>query len=201
MELIATSPLWVLARATGVVLLVLLTLVLASGIATSAGLRLAGVPRFAVQLLHRDAALLALVLLVVHVVSVVADGYVDVSPLAAVVPFVSAYAPLWVGLGALAVDVMVAVVVTSLLRAHLRLRTWRAVHLAAYACWPLAVAHGVGVGVGTDGTSAWMLAVTAACALLLVAALAVRATTRSARRAEADRTAPRRSLTPAGAPR
>ncbi|WP_298803461.1 ferric reductase-like transmembrane domain-containing protein [uncultured Pseudokineococcus sp.] len=199
MDLIAASPLWVLARATGVVLLVLLTLVLSLGVATSAGLRLARVPRFAVQLLHRDAALLALALLVVHVGTVVADGYVDVGPLAALVPFTSGYAPVWVGLGALALDLLLALVVTSLLRARLGQRAWRAVHLLAYATWPLAVVHGLGAG--TDGTSPWLLGLDAACAALLLAALGVRTATRAARRAEADATAPRRPLTPAGAPR
>ncbi|WP_298991547.1 ferric reductase-like transmembrane domain-containing protein [uncultured Pseudokineococcus sp.] len=199
MDLIAASPLWVLARATGVVLLVLLTLVLSLGVATSAGLRLAGVPRFAVQLLHRDAALLALALLVVHVGTVVADGYVDVGPLAALVPFTSGYAPVWVGLGALALDLLLALVVTSLLRARLGLRAWRAVHLLAYATWPLAVVHGLGAG--TDGTSPWLLGVDVACAALLLAALGVRTATRAARRTEADAAAPRRPLTPAGAPR
>ena len=52
----------------------------------------------------------------------------------------------WLGLGALAFDLLVALVVTSLLRRRLGLRAWRAVHWLAYACWPVALVHGWGTG-------------------------------------------------------
>jgi len=200
-DLLTTAPAWVLARATGAVLLVLLTVVTALGVATASGLRAVGVPRFAVQLLHRDAALLAVVLLALHVVLVVTDPAVDVGPLAAVLPLASGYAPVAVGLGALALDVLLAVVVTSLLRVRLGLRAWRAVHLLAYAAWPLALVHGLAAG--TDGTAPWMLAVDAACAVLLTGALLVRLRTRAERAVTLppSRTAPRaaRPVASAGA--
>ena len=195
MDLLTSAPGWVLARATGAVLLVLLTAVTALGLATASGLRAAGVPRFAVQLLHRNAALLAVVLLATHVALVVVDPYVDVGPLAAVVPLASGYAPVAVGLGALALDLLLAVVVTSLLRVRLGLRAWRAVHLLAYAAWPLALVHGLAAG--TDGTAPWMLAVDAACVVLLTAALAVRLRARAERAAALP---PSRTTQPAARP-
>jgi hypothetical protein len=51
----------------------------------------------------------------------------------AVVPLASHYRPLWLDFGALALDLLVAVIVTSAVRARLGLRAWRAVHWAAYA--------------------------------------------------------------------
>ena len=45
---------------------------------------------------------------------------------------------------------------------------WRAVHWAGYACWPVALVHGLGTG--TDGAARWVLAITAVCALAVVAA-------------------------------
>ena len=63
-----------------------------------------------------------------------------------VVPFVGAYRPFWLGLGALALDLLAALIVTSLLRARIGLRAWRAVHWVAYACWPVALVHGLGTG-------------------------------------------------------
>ena len=61
---------------------------------------------------------------------------------------------------------------TSVLRARLGLRAWRAVHWAAYACWPVAVLHGLGTG--TDARSAWLQLLTGACVAGVVAALAAR---------------------------
>ena len=78
-----------------------------------------------------------------------------------VVPFAGSAHALWVGLGALSVDLIAAVLVTSLLRRHFSRRTWRAVHWLAYAAWPLAIAHGIGMG--TDTGTAWITAVNVAC--------------------------------------
>ena len=59
---------------------------------------------------------------------------------------------------------MLAVVATSLLRARLGRRAWRAVHWLAYASWPVAVLHGVKLGNGTGHLMAgWMLWLTAGC--------------------------------------
>ena len=134
--------------------------------------RPARLPRFVVLGLHRNVALLAVAFLVVHIVTVVLDPYVTINLVDAVVPFGSAYRPLWLGLGALAFDLLLAVVVTSLLRARIGRRTWRAVHWAAYALWPLALVHALGTG--TDAMRPWFLVTAAACVLAVFAALAWR---------------------------
>ncbi|HXW44970.1 MAG TPA: ferredoxin, partial [Streptosporangiaceae bacterium] len=54
----------------------------------------------------------------------------------------------WIGLGAIAFDLMLVLIATSLLRRHVGRRTWRAVHWLAYACWPAAMAHSLGTGNG-----------------------------------------------------
>jgi hypothetical protein len=59
--------------------------------------------------------------------------------------------------------------ITSLLRHRLGLRAWRAVHWIAYACWPVALAHGWGTG--SDTRTSWMLAVTLGCAAAVVVAI------------------------------
>lgn len=154
--LASTPALWYLARGSGIVSLGLLTLTMVLGITTSARWATANWPRFVVAGLHRNLSLLSVVFLGLHVTTVVVDGYVPIRWLDAVVPFGSAYRPAWVGLGAIALDMLAAVVVTSLLRVRLGHRAWRAVHWAAYACWPLAVGHGLGVG--SDTRQLWMLA-------------------------------------------
>ncbi len=163
------SALWYFSRATGVVTLGLLTLVVLLGVLTRGGQALPGLPRFAVAGLHRNASLLVLVVLGLHIATAVLDSYAPINLTDAVIPFVSAYRPFWLGLGALAFDLLLAVVVTSLLRAHLGVRLWKGVHWAAYAAWPVALVHGLGTG--TDASEGWMLAYTAGCVGLVVLAV------------------------------
>jgi sulfoxide reductase heme-binding subunit YedZ len=167
-----TDALWYTARGTGVISLLLLTIVVVLGIGSRAGRPVFGLPRFAVSLVHRNASLMASVLIVIHVTTLLTDPYAHLKLLDLVVPFDAAYRPAWVGLGTTALDLVVAIVVTSLLRRRLGARTWRAVHWFAYAMWPIAWLHGIGSG--TDRGSAWYLALAVAAALTVVASVAWR---------------------------
>ena len=82
------------------------------------------------------------------------------------------YRPLWLGLGAVAFDLLSALVVTSLLRARIGYRAWRAVHWLAYASWPFALVHGLGTG--SDSRFGWLVLITIVCAGAVGAALAAR---------------------------
>lgn len=170
------TALWVIGRGTGVSAVLLLTCTVLLGIVTRGGRPLPGLPRFAVQLVHRNIALAATVLVVVHVVTLLLDTESQLRLLDAVVPFVGAHRWFWLGLGTLAADLLVVLVVTSLLRRVIGPRAFRAVHWAAYAMWPVAMAHAVGTG--TDGTSAWFLVIAAVCAAVVVGAVAWRCTVR-----------------------
>lgn len=160
--------LWYVARATGMVSLLLLTATVLLGILGPLRVGSAGWPRFALAGLHRNVSLLTLAFLGVHAAVVVIDSYVPIDWLDSVVPFVSAYQPFWLGLGAIAFDLLLALVVTSLLRARINPRLWRALHWLAYACWPLALVHALGIG--TDAAAGWPLALGVACAVAVVAA-------------------------------
>jgi DMSO/TMAO reductase YedYZ heme-binding membrane subunit len=83
------------------------------------------------------------------------------------------YKPFWLGLGAAAGDLLVAIIVTSLLRLRIGLRWWRLVHWASYACWPLAVIHGLGTG-GSDSTAGWVIVLNVACVTAVGLAVAWR---------------------------
>jgi sulfoxide reductase heme-binding subunit YedZ len=164
------SAYWYLARATGVVSLLLLTASVVLGVLGPLRFTVPGRwPRFAIDTVHRDVSLLVLVVLIVHIATSVLDGFAPISIAAAVIPFGSAYRPLWLGLGALAFDFLIALTVTSLLRRRLGYRSWRAVHWLAYASWPVAVLHGLGTG--TDTKTWWSLVLTAACLAGVVAAV------------------------------
>jgi sulfoxide reductase heme-binding subunit YedZ len=129
-------------------------------------------PRFAIDSLHRDTSLLVIVLIAVHIVTSVLDGFAPIKLTDGIIPFVTPYRPLWMGLGALSFDVLIALVVTSLLRRRLGYGTWRAIHWLAYASWPIAVLHGLGTG--SDVKSWWLLALTVACVAAVVIAVLVR---------------------------
>jgi DMSO/TMAO reductase YedYZ heme-binding membrane subunit len=164
-----SEALWYLTRGSGLVSLLLLTFVAVLGIAQVQQLVTAGRPQFVVAGLHRNVSLLAVVFIGIHVATTVVDSYAPIGWLDAVIPFRSAYRPIWLGLGALAFDLLLAVMLTSLLRRRLRYGTWKAVHWLAYACWPIAFVHGLGTG--TDGSTTWVLAVDAICLVAIVGAL------------------------------
>jgi sulfoxide reductase heme-binding subunit YedZ len=169
-----SDALWYFARGSGVVSLVLLTIVVALGIAARSGRTAFGLPRFAVSLLHRNAALLAVVLLVLHVVSLLLDPYAQLRLFDVVLPFAGNYRPLWQGLGTLGFDLVIALVATSLLRHRLGARVWRAVHWLAYLCWPVALMHGLGTG--SDNGTWWLWTVAMICAATVLAAVVWRLT-------------------------
>jgi sulfoxide reductase heme-binding subunit YedZ len=133
--------LWYASRATGIVALLLLTAVMLLGILVTRQGRLPGLPSFAVSGLHRNLSLLATAFVALHVLTAVADGYVNIPLTSAVVPLTSPYERIWLSLGAISLDLTIALIVTSLLRRHLSRRAWRAVHLLAYLSWPVAWLH------------------------------------------------------------
>jgi methionine sulfoxide reductase heme-binding subunit len=165
----SSTALWYASRATGVVALLLLTAVVLLGLMVTRQGRLPGLPRFAVSGLHRNMSLIAVVFVVVHVLTAVADSYVTIPLTAAVVPLASPYERLWLGLGAVSLDLTLAVIVTSLVRRHLSRWLWRAVHLLAYAAWPVAWLHSITSS--TDLRHGLMFALAVACAAAVVFAV------------------------------
>jgi DMSO/TMAO reductase YedYZ heme-binding membrane subunit len=152
--------------------LVLLTAVVALGVAGSLRLRSDRWPRFLVTGLHRNLTLLTLVFLTGHIVTTLLDSFTPVGLRDAFVPFLASYRPIWLGLGAVAFDLLLALTLTSLLRVRIGYRTWRSLHWLAYAAWPVALAHGLGTG--TDARFGWLQTLTVGCVLLVAAAVARR---------------------------
>ena len=150
------SALWYLARGTGLVSIVLLTVVMVLGVTEVQRWAREGWPRLVIAGLHKNVSLLVVAFLGVHIASSVLDSFVPISLLDAFVPFTSPYRPIWLGLGALSFDLLLALVITSLLRGRIGHRTWRTIHWAAYASWPIAFVHGLGTG--SDGRVGWVVA-------------------------------------------
>jgi hypothetical protein len=163
--------LWYVTRASGVVALLLLTAAVVLGIVSALRWRTTRWPRFATVDVHRNLTLLSIVFVAIHVVTTVADGYAPVGLVDAIVPFLSPYRPLWLGLGTVAFDLLLALVVTSLFRSLIPARAWRALHWAAYAAWPVALIHSLGTG--SDARTGWLQAIgVASLVAVALAALA-----------------------------
>lgn len=165
------SPLWFITRASALVAFGLLTLSFLLGLLAT-GRNAARAPRFVTQALHRNATLLALGFVLVHIGSTALDGFVSVGWLAAVLPFTSGYRTTWVTFGTLTFDLMILLTVTSLLRVRIGLRLWRGIHWLAYLLWPLALVHYLGAG--TDTKANWGLWLAILAAALVAGAIAVR---------------------------
>jgi methionine sulfoxide reductase heme-binding subunit len=163
---VTTPLLWYTTRASGIVALVLLSGSVVLGLITSARAGTHSWPRFAVSDLHRKVSLLALVFVCIHVLTTVVDTFVPIGWLPALVPLTSHYKTLWVTLGTVAFDLLLAVAITSILRARIRAGTWRAVHWASYLSWPIAVAHGIQMG--TDMRFVWVDGLVAVCCIAVM---------------------------------
>lgn len=163
------SPLWYATRAAGTASLVLLTATVVLGVAAAGRYAPQRMGRFEVSALHRNLSLVALVFLALHIVTAIADSFTHIGWPAAVVPFASSYRPLWVGLGAVSLDLLLAVMLTSAVRLRIGQRYWKAVHWAGYASWPFALFHAAGTG--TDTRLALQLALYWACLAAVLAAV------------------------------
>jgi predicted ferric reductase len=166
------STLWFLSRATGIVAFILLTVTVVLGIMTSLRWQSRSIPRFVVEYVHRNVTVLVLALIAIHVGTVVLDGFAPIGWLAAVIPFTSPYRPIWLSLGALGFDLLLAVAVTSWLRHRVGFRVWRFLHWSAYASWLVVLIHAFGTG--TDTREGWALLIEGGCAAAVIVAVWLR---------------------------
>lgn len=166
--------LWFLNRGTGLVLLVVLTLSLTLGILSTAGKAGRRIPAFVSQNLHRNLSILGLALVLAHAITAVVDSYVDIRWWQALSPWGATYEPFWLGAGTLAFDLMLVVALSTAVKRRMSARAWRRIHLLGYAAWPVAFAHGAGIG--TDAGEPWARWLGAACLGLVLVAVAGRLT-------------------------
>jgi len=163
------TVLWYATRGAGIVSLVLLTGVILLGIIGAMRWQTASWPRFLTTGFHRNLAVMTLIFLALHIVTAVVDPFTALGWNAAIIPFSSSYRRFWLGLGVVALYLLIAIAATSLLRPLFGHRTWRAVHWLAYLMWPVAVIHGIGTG--TDLRFAWMVAIEVVCVGSVIAAV------------------------------
>jgi len=157
----APTPFWYATRGSGYAALVLLSAAVILGLLTSVRWQAPRWPRFLTQALHRNLSLMVVIFVAIHIAASIIDPFAHLSVRDAIVPLGAPYRPLWLGLGVISFELVLAIVVTSLLRHRLGWRTWQVVHLTAYVSWPVAVLHGIGTG--TDTKTLWALFLVVVC--------------------------------------
>jgi len=134
---------WLLARVAGLSSYAALAIALLTGIAMrTAVLDWLGSNR-AMRSLHEYTTVLWLPLGALHVLSLLLDSTARIGVVDVVLPFHSSYGTLAIGLGALSVDVLVAVTITSYLKRRMRKDVWLWIHRLAYAAFALIFLHSV----------------------------------------------------------
>lgn len=165
----SNEALWALGRGNGIVALAFMTLSVSLGIATRSSRPLLTLPRFGIADVHRFVALAGTLLVALHIGLLLMDPYAKMKAIDVVVPFLGVYRPIWQGLGTVAVDLLIVVVITSLLRQRLGLRVFRVVHWTTYLVWPIAMAHALGNG--TDVGDIWFMVFAGVCAVVVAASV------------------------------
>jgi sulfoxide reductase heme-binding subunit YedZ len=173
----SSEMLWYTTRATGLTAFVLLSATVVLGLITRKRVSHPSWSRFVQQELHRRISMIAVCFLAIHILTSVLDTYVHIGWLSLVVPFASPYERFFVGLGAIALDLALAVFVSSLLKSRMSDRLWRALHWLSYASWPVATAHCVGIG--TDMRLGWVDGTVGACCFAVVVAAGYRFSART----------------------
>jgi sulfoxide reductase heme-binding subunit YedZ len=171
---LTSSPVdWYAARAAGITAYLLLTGVVLLGMTMASKQPLARWPRFSLEDVHRFGGLLVGSFVALHVVTIAIDAWLPFTFTSIVVPFASRYRPLWVGLGIVAAELLVALAITNHYRRRMPYRYWRRAHFLNFAVWAAATAHGLGSG--TDRSAPWLLAVEVAAVVAVVAVVVWRA--------------------------
>ncbi len=177
MHLTASPVDWYAARAAGIVAYLLLTSVVAIGVGLAGRMNGKSWPSFAVAEVHRFGGLLVGTFIGIHVLTIAIDSYMRFSLAQLAVPFTSSYRPVWVALGIVAAELLLALAIANRLRRTLRYRWWKRTHYLNFAVWAAATLHGIGSG--TDRGALWMTAIYAASVALVLALIAVRTGRRS----------------------
>lgn len=164
---LTSSPVdWYAARAAGIAAYLVLTFVVTFGLAMAGKARSSRWPKFAVEDVHRFGGLLVGLFVTIHVATIAIDSYLPFTLAQLLVPFTSAYRPLWTGLGIAAAELLVALAITNHYRRRIPYRYWRRMHYLNFAVWAGATVHGIGSG--TDRNAPWLLVLYSAAAASVV---------------------------------
>ena len=126
---------WYITRAAGMTAYILLWLSTAWGLAVSSKIFDDLLHRSFTYDFHQFLSLLAIGFIILHIAVLTADRYLPYTIAQILVPFLSPYRPLWVGIGVLGFYLTLLVTITFYIRQWIGARTFRVIHglsLVAY---------------------------------------------------------------------
>jgi ferredoxin-NADP reductase/ferredoxin len=145
---------WLASRAAGVVALLCITVSVGVGLAMAG--RVSRHPKLARVLLsvHQQTALVGLVAIAVHGITLFGDSFLSPSIGDIAIPFTSKHEPLWTGLGVTGGWLGAILGLSYWIRDRIGAALWRKLHRATILVYVLSVAHTLGAG--TDASEPWM---------------------------------------------
>jgi sulfoxide reductase heme-binding subunit YedZ len=173
---VSANDLWFTARGAGLSAMLTLTLATVLGALGSVRTR-SSANRVVAQYLHRTAAVLGLLLILLHVSTLILDPKAHIGLSGALVPFAAHYRPNAVALGSIGAYLFAVVAALGAARGRMAgsrvgAASWRALHSMAYVAWGIAVTHGILAG--TDRGQNWVILFDILCIGSVVMAVAVR---------------------------
>lgn len=148
---------WLISRASGLAAFALLTGSMIFGLLISSKAADKSMSRLTVFTVHQFLSVLSLAFLVVHGGSLLFDGFFHFTVFDLVVPFLSPYEPLMVGLGIVAAWLAAAVTGSFWARKYIGQKAWRKLHFASFAAFVLSWFHGITAGTDTQLVPVTML--------------------------------------------
>jgi predicted ferric reductase len=134
---------WFITRSAGFVAYLLLWFSTVYGLAVSSKIFDSLLHRAVTFDFHEFLSLLAIGFVLLHVGVLTVDHYMPYSIAQILVPFLSPYRPLWVGIGVIAFYLVLLVSVTFYIRSRIGLRTFRIIHLVSFAGYLGSAVHGL----------------------------------------------------------
>jgi len=119
--------------------------------------------------LHKDLAIVAMILATLHGALLVFDQSFDFTPRSIIVPFASPYSPVTVGIGQLTFYASAVVTASFYVRRHIGQRAWRVLHYVTFLAFIGATLHGIASGSDTgSGWAFWVYLVPATLSIFLL---------------------------------
>jgi sulfoxide reductase heme-binding subunit YedZ len=181
---------WIASRAAGSAALILSSVSVCIGLLM--GGRLLKGRRLDLRVAHEALSLATLAAIALHGVTLLGDGFLNLSLADIAVPFASGYMTFWTTMGIVSFWALLALGLSYYARARIGVQRWRMLHRFTALAWILGIAHSLGEG--TDAGQLWFLAMTAVVVLpalvLLLARLLGSSQAAGADGRERTRTAP-----------
>jgi sulfoxide reductase heme-binding subunit YedZ len=161
---------WIASRAAGTAALLFSSVAVGLGLTMS--MRLLKGRGLDLRITHEALSLATLLALVVHVVSLLGDTYVNPSVADLTIPFVSGYTEPWMSIGIVAGWTLPILGLSFYVRDRIGQKRWRTLHRFTSVAWLAAVVHSLGEG--TDAGLTWFVVALGVVGLPALVLLTVR---------------------------